>query len=440
MLLLERGKGSRAKHDAMSKTALVVDDSVVARHVLTKLLSEHGVSAESAESAELALEYLKHRRPDVVFMDHMMPGMDGFQALEAIKANPATATIPVMMYTSQEGELYVGQARALGAFGVLPKDLKPVEVARVLKALHLIPGDRAEDRDWRAARSEQADSRRTRELIEELFHQQRSALREEIREGYERAFASTQTQLQPIAPPAPVVEQWHYRPFALAAVFFAALAVTFGYLYFAATGLLEENTRRSAELIASSAELSDASARALGSQSRGVATDPSFVELIEWALNSNNAYGFDEIPLSEERAEHVRRAIEYAGRVGFDGRLLLRVHVGQFCMSFGPDGAAEVAAPTIPITQCEQLGWLPSEAFAMGRRQTLGFANIVVAAASDTNVRIETASAGGDEPVVAYPAITEALLAGEWNSVAARNHRIEYRLVPNDRAPANARP
>jgi CheY-like chemotaxis protein len=424
----------------MSKTALVVDDSIVARHVLTKLLAEHGVSAESAESAELALEYLKHRRPDVVFMDHMMPGMDGFQALEAIKANPATATIPVMMYTSQEGELYVGQARALGAFGVLPKDLKPVEVARVLKALHLIPGDRAEDRDWRAGQSERADSRRTRELIEELFHQQRSALREEIREGYERAFASTQTQLQPIAPPsAPIVERWHYRPFALAAVFFAALTATFGYLYFTAAGLLEENTRRSAELIASSAELSDASARALGSQARVVATDPGFVELIEWALNSNNTYGFDEIPLSEQRAEHLRRAIEYAGRVGFDGRLLLRVHVGQFCMRFGRDGTAELAAPTIPVTQCEQLGWLPSEAFAMGRRQTLGFANMVVSAASDTNVRVETASAGADEPLAAYPAITEALSAGEWNSVAARNHRIEYRLLPDDRAPGSAR-
>jgi CheY-like chemotaxis protein len=46
------------------------------------------------------------------FMDHLMPGMDGFEAVSAIKNNPHTATIPIMMYTSQEGELYVGQARA----------------------------------------------------------------------------------------------------------------------------------------------------------------------------------------------------------------------------------------------------------------------------------------------------------------------------------------
>jgi CheY-like chemotaxis protein len=418
----------------MSKTALVVDDSIVARHVLGRLLAEHGITADSAESAESALDYLKQRRPDVIFMDHNMPGMDGFQALEAIKANPATATIPVMMYTSQEGELYVGQARALGAFGVLPKDLKPVEVDRVLKALHLIPGDGKEDRGPPAVPPE-ADARRVRELLEELFHQQRSALREEIRDGYERALASTQSQpqLAPLPPPSPEPERRVFRPAAVAAVVFAALAFTFGYLYFAATGLLQETAQRASALIASSADLSDASARALGTQARLAAADPRLVELIEWALNLSNTYGFDEIPLSEARAEHLRRAVEYAGSVGFDGRLLLRVHTARFCMTFGPDGTAQLAPPTVPVTQCEQLGWLPSEAFALGRRQTLGFANLAVAAAGDTEIRIETVSVGSDEPVLAYPPITEALLAGEWNAVAARNHRIEFRLLSDVR-------
>ena len=121
------------------KKALIVDDSRLARAVLSRLLTEHGVAADTAESAEVALDYLKHSRPDVVFLDHNMPGIDGFQALEAIKKNPATATIPVMMYTSQEGELYLGQARALGALGVLPKTMQPVEVKKVLRSLRLIP-------------------------------------------------------------------------------------------------------------------------------------------------------------------------------------------------------------------------------------------------------------------------------------------------------------
>src|SRR6202030_2861718 len=94
------------------------------------------------ESGEQAIEYLKSYRPDAIFMDHLMPGMDGLQAVQAIKGNPQTATIPIMMYTSQEGELYVGQARALGAMGVLPKQVRPVDVSKVLYALHLLPDRR----------------------------------------------------------------------------------------------------------------------------------------------------------------------------------------------------------------------------------------------------------------------------------------------------------
>jgi CheY-like chemotaxis protein len=71
-----------------------------------------------------------------------MPGMDGLQAVQAIKGNPQTAMIPIMMYTSQEGELYVGQARALGAMGVLPKQVRPVDVSKVLYELHLLPDRR----------------------------------------------------------------------------------------------------------------------------------------------------------------------------------------------------------------------------------------------------------------------------------------------------------
>jgi CheY-like chemotaxis protein len=82
----------------------------------------------------------------VIFMDHLMPGMDGFQAVQAIKANPRTASIPVMMYTSQQGELYLGQARALGAAGVLPKQIQPADVTKVLYQLQLIPDRREEVR------------------------------------------------------------------------------------------------------------------------------------------------------------------------------------------------------------------------------------------------------------------------------------------------------
>jgi CheY-like chemotaxis protein len=126
------------------KRALIVDDSRSARVILSRMLEQHGLTVDTAESAEQALEYLQRIRPDVIFMDHLMPGMDGFQAVQAIKADALTATIPLMMYTSQEGELYVSQARALGAVGVLPKTVRPVDVSRILYQLHLLPDRRTQ--------------------------------------------------------------------------------------------------------------------------------------------------------------------------------------------------------------------------------------------------------------------------------------------------------
>ena len=116
------------------KRALIVDDSKSARAFLARMLEKHGIEVDTAETAEQAIVYLARTRPDVIFMDHLMPGMDGFQAVQSIKNNPRTATIPIMMFTSQEGELYLGQARALGALGVLPKQVKPTEVSTVTSA------------------------------------------------------------------------------------------------------------------------------------------------------------------------------------------------------------------------------------------------------------------------------------------------------------------
>src|ERR1700722_18512851 len=127
-----------------AKRALIVDDSKSARLFLARILEKYEIDVDNAENAEAAIEYLTSHRPDVIFMDHLMPGMDGFQAVQAIKNNPLTATIPIMMYTSQEGELYLGQARALGAVGVLPKQIKPTDVSKVLYQLHLVPDRRSE--------------------------------------------------------------------------------------------------------------------------------------------------------------------------------------------------------------------------------------------------------------------------------------------------------
>lgn len=128
-----------------SKRALVVDDSKSARAFLARILERHEITVDAAESAEAAIDYLTRHKPDVIFMDHLMPGMDGFQAVQSIKNNPRTSSIPILMYTSQEGDLYLGQARALGAEGVLPKQIKQADVTRMLFQLRLVSDRRTRD-------------------------------------------------------------------------------------------------------------------------------------------------------------------------------------------------------------------------------------------------------------------------------------------------------
>lgn len=122
------------------KRALIVDDSKTAQLRLRKLLQHYDLEIDLAGSAEEALNYLSYRNPAVIFLDHLMPGMDGFEALKVIKANPHTAMVPVVMYTSKSGDVYMGQARALGAIDVLSKDvIEPSNIEKVMNAISVKP-------------------------------------------------------------------------------------------------------------------------------------------------------------------------------------------------------------------------------------------------------------------------------------------------------------
>lgn len=103
------------------KHALVVDDSRSARKVLERMLQRASIQTDAVETAEEALDYLQHNKPDVIFMDHMMPGMNGLEATRIIRSTPATAHIPTIMYTSKDDVDYMQQAKSHGANAVLPK-------------------------------------------------------------------------------------------------------------------------------------------------------------------------------------------------------------------------------------------------------------------------------------------------------------------------------
>ncbi len=83
-------------------------------------------------SAQEALDYLEQGRPDVIFMDHLMPEMDGLEAMAKIKSNPATSHLPVVMCTGKEGDNYEETVKQAGAVGFLPKPPEPEHLERVL--------------------------------------------------------------------------------------------------------------------------------------------------------------------------------------------------------------------------------------------------------------------------------------------------------------------
>jgi len=119
----------------MLNHALLVDDSKSARFALRKLLERNGLRVDIAENAEQALGFLNNHHPDVIFMDHLMPGMDGFEAVKIIKNQPNTASIPVVMCTSKDGEAYTAQAQAIGAVDILSKPATPGSLKVVLSKL-----------------------------------------------------------------------------------------------------------------------------------------------------------------------------------------------------------------------------------------------------------------------------------------------------------------
>jgi twitching motility two-component system response regulator PilH len=80
---------------------LIIDDSPTEVHVMQRALQGYGFETLAAADGEQGIELAREHRPDVIFMDVVMPGMNGFQATRRLARDPATADIPVVMITTK---------------------------------------------------------------------------------------------------------------------------------------------------------------------------------------------------------------------------------------------------------------------------------------------------------------------------------------------------
>ena len=117
------------------KKVLVVDDSPTERHVLVELLTKNGYQVITAESGEEGIEKAKSELPDLVLMDVVMPGLNGYQATRTLTRDEATKHIPIIVCTSKGQETDKIWGLRQGALDYLVKPVNGEELLSKIAAL-----------------------------------------------------------------------------------------------------------------------------------------------------------------------------------------------------------------------------------------------------------------------------------------------------------------
>lgn len=105
----------------MPKKVLSIDDSRMVHMVVTKTLKALDVDVVTAVNGQEGLEKAEAEKPDLIILDATMPVMDGLEALAALKANPVTKDIPVIMLSADSGKDNIERAKQLGALDFISK-------------------------------------------------------------------------------------------------------------------------------------------------------------------------------------------------------------------------------------------------------------------------------------------------------------------------------
>lgn len=454
------------------KRALVVDDSKSARFSLKRLLEDQGLEVCLADSGEAAIDLLKGELVDVIFMDHNMPGMDGLEALTTIKSDPRTATIPVMMYTTREGEVYVSQARALGAIGVLPKQFEPHVLFDMLLELGLVTDRRTTAHDQAASDppsdhdvirqsadadreyDQQALGMSVQTLVTRILEDQHLSLRADIlhsHRDFARLVAAEVYEHQRADMSGTAVtdlatgnHQTAGNPPRLSANSIVTICLTAAIIVLASLYWQTSQSQQTLDqkLAAAQGKLDMAEnaielALLAAEHPAPASRSDDLLATLRWAANRNQSVLFNDSAFSDARARQLSELLDQLEGINFKGEIVVESHLGAFCLVSNDVGVYELASPDLPVLGCSLVGHPHDDSRFPSERQSAAFTEFMNDAAVSQRPGIELRLIAHDRlsstVKTDYPQSAEN--AGIWNQIARQNHRVEVTLVPTTDSP-----
>ncbi len=119
----------------MAKRIIVVDDDKEIREIVTFVLSRNGFEVVVACNGQQLQTLLAQQRPDLIILDVMMPGENGYQIFGYLRSNPETQHIPVVIMTAHAEHIYERISVDLGAAEHITKPFHPLDLVERVKAL-----------------------------------------------------------------------------------------------------------------------------------------------------------------------------------------------------------------------------------------------------------------------------------------------------------------
>jgi DNA-binding response OmpR family regulator len=127
--------GRVGTHERMAAKVLVIDDEAPIRLLCRVNLEAEGMEVVEAEDGTVGVELARSEKPDVILLDVMMPGLDGWEVLQALQAGEGTSDIPIVFLTARAELRDRAQGLELGGIDYVTKPFNPVELAPLVFGL-----------------------------------------------------------------------------------------------------------------------------------------------------------------------------------------------------------------------------------------------------------------------------------------------------------------